>query len=300
MDKIVFLLKTYARDIMYAQRLIESYEKYNVDQIPLYIVVDREDLDVFNNGFTKRKNITVLCKDVINVEFADEYNNGTGITDGYINQEIVKLAFWELGLAENYFCLDSDAVFVRNFGTGDFIASDGYPYTVLYDDNRLVIDGEYYSIFWESRTSALEKIKSKYMIEDRMSTCHGFQIMNREALSHLKTYFMEVNGYQYLDLCKISPYEFSWYTYYVQKENVIPLHVIGELFLTFHLQDDYAWSCIRGISEDAIRRGYLGYVLNSNYTKGKCISWGELGGIRIRIIKHKMYLLFQMIRGFIK
>ncbi len=38
-----------------------------------------------------------------------------GIRPGYINQEIVKLAFWELGLTENYFCVDSDAVFVRPF-----------------------------------------------------------------------------------------------------------------------------------------------------------------------------------------
>ena len=38
-----------------------------------------------------------------------------GLSAGYINQEIVKLCFWETGLADNYLCLDSDAEFVRDF-----------------------------------------------------------------------------------------------------------------------------------------------------------------------------------------
>lgn len=39
MYNFVFMLKTYGPDQDYVSRLIETYKKYNVDSIPLYIVV---------------------------------------------------------------------------------------------------------------------------------------------------------------------------------------------------------------------------------------------------------------------
>lgn len=39
MYNFVFMLKTYLNDWDFANRLIETYEKYNKDNIPLFIVV---------------------------------------------------------------------------------------------------------------------------------------------------------------------------------------------------------------------------------------------------------------------
>ena len=64
----------------------------------------------------KESNIEIFSDESI-TDYLVEDDSVMGIRPGYINQEIVKLAFWEKGLCENYFCMDSDGVFIRNFFT---------------------------------------------------------------------------------------------------------------------------------------------------------------------------------------
>ena len=42
-----------------------------------------------------------------------------------------------LKLRSNYLCIDSDSIFIRDFGKTDFLASDGEPYTVLHQNKEL-------------------------------------------------------------------------------------------------------------------------------------------------------------------
>ena len=37
---------------------------------------------------------------------------------------------------ENYVCLDSDCVFIKPFSRSDFLAADGNPYTVIYQNKE--------------------------------------------------------------------------------------------------------------------------------------------------------------------
>lgn len=298
MEKFVFLLKTYQNDLQYAVRLIQSFHHFNCDNIKMFIVMPEK---LFGELRTRVNcnNITFMTEEACPYLVNKSIN---GIAPGYINQEIIKLSFWENNLCENYFCLDSDGIFIRQFGYDDFLCQDGYPYTVLFEDCDLKADPDYYEKFWQLREKSLEKIKNELnFYNNRTITCHGFQIFNYQVLKHMKKHFMDVNMYTYESLMTISPYEFSWYNFYLQKSNVIPIHICGEMFKCFHTPKQYVLSLLGGLKLDDLRRSYVGIILNSNYTKGKDINFGDISKFHINItLKQYLYVTREFFYSFLK
>ena len=281
MEKFAFLLKTYQKDLPYALRLIKSFHLFNRDGIKMFVVLPK--------GSADEKLSSMVCDDVVIIDekeacpyLIDEPVNG--LPSGYINQEIIKLSFWENNLCENYFCLDSDGIFIRPFGYDDFLYEDGYPYTVLFEDGDLKADPDYYERFWILREEYLRKIKKEIDFNDnKIITCHGFQTFNHKALSHLKENFMKEKGYSYMDLMKIAPYEFSWYNFYIQKYDIIPIHMCGEIFKYFHTPKQYVFDHLKGIKIGDLQRSYVGIILNSNYTDGMDINYGDIFNFHVDI-----------------
>lgn len=262
MDIFRFMLKSYSGDIEYCKRLIESFKLHNQDSIILDIVVPKAEVSLFETLLDK--NINVISEESIPVKFAQEYING--IRPGYINQEIVKLAFYKLRRTHSYLCLDSDAVFIRDFFLNDFINSSGRPYTVLVEDRALNSNPEYFKQHWQLRETNLKKI-SKYLgisEKDNLLTCHGFQIFDSDVLEKMEIELLSPRGLEFLDLLKISPYEFSWYNFFIQK-NEIPVIVREPYFHVVHTGDQYAKELILGMDKHDFSRGYIGIVLNSNF-----------------------------------
>ena len=105
------MLKSYGGDFDIAARLVTSFSAHNVEFLPLDIVVPPEDVEKFSIFLSDQ--ISVISEDTIPTRFA--VNQVNGIRPGYINQEIVKLAFHRLKRFEAYLCLDSDAIFLRDF-----------------------------------------------------------------------------------------------------------------------------------------------------------------------------------------
>lgn len=259
------LLKSYKDDFHLASRLIESFHRHNAQGTSLYCVVPEEDLDVF--GGLTAQTVTVMSERHFHEHFTDKSVNG--IRAGYINQEIVKLAFWEIGLVDNYFCVDSDAVFIRDFGEADFIAPDGYPYTVLVEDKDLITDPDYFYTYWQGREEALQRIGAEIDWQSPvMRTCHGHQVFNSNVLRNFKFDFLEPRGWNYLDALTLAPYEFSWYNLWLQSREVIPIHAREPYVKVFHSARQHIEYILSGTSEDDLARAYLAVVVNSNYSRG--------------------------------
>ena len=266
MDQIAILLKTFKDDLAYVDRLIKSYNKYNQDNIPLHLVAPQQDLVYFkkiSNGNINFHSDESVTKDLVSD------NRVRGIRPGYINQEIIKLAFWEKRLCKNYFCMDSDGVFIRNFFKSDFMYNHTVPYTILVEDKELAVDPEYYKTHWKGREKLIRKIQEEIGLTDkRMLTCHAFAIFSCKVLEPFYQNYLTLNNYTYKDILKISPYEFSWYNMWLQKDKTIPVEFKEPLIKFFHNQTQHQDYIRKKIKIKDIARGYIGININSNYSRG--------------------------------
>jgi hypothetical protein len=267
MTSIGILVKSYGPDFAYAERLMASLDRHNVTRIPTWIVVPDEDISDFLPFENDHRHL--IGESNFAHLLADEPIGG--LAPGYANQEIVKLSFWELGLVDNYFAVDSDAVFVRDFGRSDLMFDDETPFTVLVEDNDLKVDSDYFERYWLARESSLKVIQFEMGMEDRrLLTCHGHQIMSGKVLRSLREDFMESRGWTYRDLLQRAPYEFSWYNMWLQHSQTIPIYAREPLIKVLHSADDHLRYAITGTTLADVSRGYLGIVVNSNFAR----TWG--------------------------
>ena len=264
MQDIGLLLRSYADDFDYAQRLVESFRQHNADALTLYVVVSTPDMEHF--GSLASRDVVVMDDSALTHYFTDTEVHG--IRPGYVNQEIVKLAFWELRLTRNYFCVDSDAVFIRDFSAQDFLATDGFPFSVLVEDKELLVEPRYFADYWQSREQALIQIAREVGLNNTpLLTCHGHQIFSSAVLQSFRDDFLEPRGWTYLDALRVSPYEFSWYNFWLQKVHTIPIHAREPLVKVFHHERHHMEYLLRGVTAEDIARGYLAVVVNSNYSR---------------------------------
>lgn len=265
MHRLAILLVTYIGDIDYVERLVPSYLKYNRDNIPMYIVVPSSDIKSFEKFVGD--NIELLTRTSITSDIVYDHSI-RGIRPGYINQEIIKLAFWEKDLCENYFCIDSDGQFIRDFYISDFMYNDYTPYTILVEDKELAVDPEYYRKHWIGREKLIRDIQKEIGLDDkRLLTCHGFAILSCKVLKSFYEKYIEPNYLTYKDLLRISPYEFSWYNMWLQKDKTIDIQFREPIFKCFHNKSQHLEYLQKGITLDDIARGYIGVVINSNYSR---------------------------------
>ncbi|MCM1264175.1 MAG: DUF6492 family protein [Butyrivibrio sp.] len=264
MDNFAFFLKTYSVDYDRTVRLIDTYRKYNAELILLYIACPKTDIYLFKN--LEGADVHVIPEEDICEEV---FVKDSIWSAGYLNQEIYKLSFWETGLCANYMCIDSDAVFIRPFYKKDFMYDDETPYTALKEDNDLRADIYYNRLYWNGRMDWIEKIGNELDYHPyHLLTCHGFQIFSGRVLESLRNDFMRPHGYSYKNLIEIAPYEFTWYSMWLQKTEIIPIHIIEPLFKCFHLKQHHIISVMQGMKIEDWAKGYVGIIVNSNYGVG--------------------------------
>lgn len=265
-NNFVMFCKTYRKDFEQFKILINSFNKYNVENLLMIVSCPWEDLEIFKPFSSKN------CAIIADESYAKDYlttsdKEYNGLSKGYVNQEICKLSFWESGIAQNYLCIDSDAQFIRTFSTKDFMFNENIPYTVLVEDKDLSIE-KHYQAYWNERQNFIKKIFNEIELNDiRYRTCHNMQVFNSQVLKSFKEDFMKPKGYSYKDLIKISPFEFTWYNAWFQKCKLIPEYASEPFFKMFHMRIEYTISRLKGLTTDDYAKRYVGICLNSNWNK---------------------------------
>ena len=266
MNTFAILVKSHRPDREYAARLLDSIHRYNVDALPIYVVVPPEDVPDF----------VALARDMATVLSEAELSNHlietpvAGFSAGYINQEIVKLAFWELGLAANYLCMDSDAEFVRPFHASDFMATDTTPFTFLTEDADLRVEPSYFAHTWQNRAASLERIREAVGYQGTWPlTVHGHAVFSATALRSFRDDFLAPRGWGYADALSVSPYEPSWYNAWVLHARPIDVIRREPIVKTFHNSTQHLEYVLRGVSQEDVARGYVAVVVNSNYSRSE-------------------------------
>lgn len=273
MTRFAILIKSHAADREYVTRLVASLRRHNVDAIPVFVIVPESDLTLFVE-FSDEV-ISVLGESVLSEHLVSQPL--AGFSAGYVNQEVIKLSFWETGLADNYLCLDSDAEFVRDFTFEDFMFDEGTPYTFLTEDAELISEPEYFSESWKGRAEKLRRIKQEIGVDDpRLLTVHGHAVFSSKVLRSFKQHFLAPRGWVYRDAIAFSPYEPTWYSMWLQHDRTIPIHVREPNIKTFHNATQHLAYVLRGVTSADLARGYVAVVVNSNYSRGDgVVTFGE-------------------------
>lgn len=121
MHKFAIIVKSYIPDATRAKRCINSLNKHNKDNLPIYLIIKKEEEVFFNKVFGDIE---------VNIVYDEEIAK-TPSMPGWLYQQIIKSQFWVTGLAENYLCVDSDVVFFKDYYLSDFMYDDNTPYTVI-------------------------------------------------------------------------------------------------------------------------------------------------------------------------
>ena len=197
--------------------------------------------------------------------------------------------------------MDSEGQFVRDFYVSDFMYDDNTPYTILIEDNELAVEPEYYRKYWVEREKLIRTIQKEIgLVDKRMLTCHGFAILSCKVLKSLHNNYLVPNNMTYKDLLSISPYEFSWYNMWLQKDKTIDIQFREPIFKVFYNKNQHLEYLRKGITVNDIARGYLGIVINSNYSRWDGVVSYEDGDIYELSLKEIGSLLYKIIRSLLR
>lgn len=270
MKDIVLYCKSYRKDFLRLKRLLESIHSHNVDQIPFYISTPQD----------QHADLLAVLGETGYQWVSDEsiVASNPGVSPGIektrsggLSQQAIKSEFWRLGLAENYVCLDSDCIFIKEFYKSDFLSADGNPYTVIYQNK------EFYQL---SINRGHTKVKDNLQREsDRVKAlfsrvgpnyycpCPPF-IWSAKVWKSLDDSYLKPKGLTFWDINSDDHPETLLYLEALLNYQAIPLYPIEQLFRIYY----YDWQCFllrrMGETEDKLRANYLGVIYQSNWDSG--------------------------------
>lgn len=265
MKDFVLYCKSYSRDFLRLKRLLESINQFNIDHIDFYISTPRSDKDLLEKFLGKDGYIWVADEDVVAANPHTDFAKYQAMPGG-LSQQIIKSEFWRLRYAENYLCLDSDCLFIRNFYKSDFLSNNGVPYTVLHQNKelfQLAIDRGYEKVERDLRIEA-ERAKEVFDRNGPNFYCAPAPfIWSAKVWQSLETQYLEPQGISLWDFISPELPETLIYGETLLKYRAIPLIAIEPLFRTYHYDWQYFLAKRLGETKAKVAQNYLGIIYQS-------------------------------------
>lgn len=278
MSSLVLYCKSYSTDLRRVARLMDSIERFNHTNIPVYLSVPEAELELFRNELNKPFIRLLTDESILSASPGIDINMVRHL-NGAMSQQIVKSEFWRLGLADAYVCLDSDAVFIRQFSAADFLAPDGYPYTLIDEAQSLLED---------AIRQGRDRIFKDFLREAAsIQECFGRNgkrysfgpfplVWHRKVWESLETHYLRPRNITFADAIALIPIESRWYGEALLAYQAIPLRPTQALFKVYH----YAWQFDKdqsdGITSDKLRSLYTGVIYQSAWERD--MDWPAEGG----------------------
>jgi hypothetical protein len=278
MIPLALYCKSYCTDLRRVVRLVQSIDRFNESSIPVYVSVPKSELGLFNDHLASSSaqlisdESILLASPRISLDFVESMH-------GAVAQQVVKSQFWRLGLAESYVCLDSDAVFIRPFSSDDFLAPDGYPYTVL-DEAHDLLEGAMQQGRRRIVDDFVREAETMQQTFRRLGRRYSFGpfplVWHRKVWESLDTHYLQPRGMSFADAIAQTPIESRWYGETLLAYKAIPLHPCQALFKVYH----YAWQMDRelrqGITPEQLSALYCGVIYQSAWERE--MDWPREGG----------------------
>jgi hypothetical protein len=264
---IVLYCKSYSKDFLRLKNLLASIERFNADQINFYVSTPESQYAELKRHIGSEGYHWVSDESIIQ----SNPKVPTGIEKtkpGGLSQQVIKSEFWRLGIAKNYVCLDSDCIFIKDFKKSDFLASDGHPYTVIYQNkeyHQLAINRNYAKAPHHLQAEA-ERDKAVFGRNgpNYYCPCPPF-IWSAAVWQSLDNEYLKPRGQTLWDLCSREHPETFIYNEAVLNFRAIPLHPIEQLFRVYYY--DWHYFLLRRLGESIprLKENYLGVIYQSSW-----------------------------------
>ena len=276
MDNFVLFCKTYKGDFERFKILKESVDKYNKDNLPFYISVPRDDMELFK---TIKHNASYKFSILID----EEILGFTPDMPGWISQQIVKMKFYKLDFCNFYLVLDSDSYFIRDFYTSDFMYSENVPYIVMHENKYFK---ELSSCLGDKNVFENElKIRTYLNRNGKEYSFYSNPVMSSKVLSEL-----EKNVDKIENLIKKVPLENVWHGEYLLKSRCIDFMPCENFFKVFNYNAELKlWRSVGENIED-IKKYYVGILMQDRWIKAKKFKVSIISKINRRISRIKFYI----------
>ena len=270
-QSIVLYCKSYRRDFLRVKRLLISLQKHNRDKLPFYIstpTADRELLlEVLGKDGQNFSYIWITDEAIIAANLRAPKDVQLGMPGG-LSQAIIKAEFWRLGLADNYLCIDSDSIFIRDFGKTDFLASDGYPYTVLHQNKelfQLAANRGYAKVEQDLREEAI-RVQQLFGRQGPQYYCAPAPfIWSAKVWQSLDEHYLTPKGITLWDAVTPRHPETLLYGEALLNFQAIPIRMIEPLFRIYHYDWQYYTAQRLGETEAKLKQNFLGVIYQSNW-----------------------------------
>jgi Family of unknown function (DUF6492) len=267
---IVLYCKSYRRDFLRVRRLLESIEKFNLDQIPVYISTPQ---DQYEDLVAILGSVAKYCWVSDESIVAANPKAPLGIErslSGSLSQQIIKSEFWRLKISENYLCIDSDCLFIRDFHKGDFLTEQGFPYTVLHQNKEYL---QFASNLGKSKVqrdliAEAKRVQSLFNRRGPVYYCAPSPfIWSASVWKSLDENYLLPVGISIWELIDAEHPESLIYGEALLKFKATPLMAIEPLFRVYHYDWQYLIMKRFGESVDKLRDNYMGVIYQSNWDK---------------------------------
>ena len=251
-DLFSIFCKSYRGDLDRAIELSKSISVYNKDNIPFYLSVPTEDIELFKSNIPY---YTLIIDDKEIFHF----------NQGWVGQQFIKSGFYKLNLSRFYLVIDSDSYFIKDFYIKDFLYNESTPYMVM-DENNTMFE-------WTDRY-----YRECFPFNPRESYEDDYKIIKDFFGRSGKTYHYgptpcvwNTKIWEWLDkeytiekLFKIKPNELNWYGEAVlhTDSKFMPC---SPLFKCFHYSQQYSFHKQLGWEENDWKGQYFGIVMQSNW-----------------------------------
>lgn len=262
----VLYCKSYRRDLLRVKRLLESVSKHNIESIPFYISTPEEDRDALfslvgeNNGFKWVSDESIVQA---NPRAPKDIQK---IRPGGIAQQVIKSEFWRLGITNNYLCIDSDSIFIRDFAKADFLAPDGFPYTVLHQNKELfqmATNRGHPRVERELRKEA-ETVKALFgRVGPNYYCAPAPFIWSAKVWESLDQQYLQPKDMTLWDLITPVHPETLIYGEALLNYQAIPIRMIEPLFRIYHYDWHYYLARRMGETEDKLTQNFIGVIYQS-------------------------------------
>ncbi len=268
MTRLALFCKSYRADMLRARRLAESIALYSLDDIPFYLSVPAADREAFVAHF-KPFRCHILTDEEILAQTRAVYGPIPSSFPPHLIQQLIKLEFWRMGLAEHYLWVDSDSYFIRAFGEQNFFWGN-VPLTVMHEGDGLF---EFMEQMGNPRVRTqfqcmVRKIKKLF---NRTGPDYDFGpssvLWSCQVLEALAEEFILPRKTTIYEILRRYPSELTLYGEYLLYSGKIPLYPVGPFFKMFHYPEQFYAAQEQGEWDHSLAERYLGVIIQSNWAR---------------------------------